>query len=187
MISLITGALGAAAKLGGSIFGAIKSKEYNDRANAILKQQREENKAWYNTKMAEDYTQRTDAQAVFNKQRELLDQQYNNAKASAAVTGASDAAVAAQKAAANDAMAQTMSDVASDAADYKNQVENSYRNTEANLANQEREILTNQAKGVADAAASLGDAASGLIGAGANLAKGIKETRNLANANDPKD
>lgn len=151
--------------LGSSIYGAIASSKQNKKAQQLLQQQRDDNKAWYEAKMSEDYTQRSDAQNVINKQRELLNEQYKNAKATNAVAGGSDASIAMQKAAANDAMAQTMSDIASEASQYKDQAEQQYRAQDAALDQQQAQIAADQAKATAQAAGQAVNASMNLLGA----------------------
>ena len=102
--------IGAAAQVGSSIYGAIKSSQANKRAQQLIQNQRDENQKWYDQKMAEDYTQRTDVQNVLRKQRELLQEQYQRARATNLVAGGTDESLALQQAAANNAMGDTMAD-----------------------------------------------------------------------------
>lgn len=171
---------GGALALGSSIYGAIASSKLNKKAQQLIQQQRDDNKAWYNARMSEDYTQRTDAQNVINKQRELLDEQYKNAKATNVVSGGTDAAVAMQKAAANDAMAQTMSDIASEASDYKNNIEKQYRAQDAALNQQQAQIAADQAKATAQAASQTVNAGLNLMGAGMMNNNGINNAADAA-------
>ena len=66
--------IGAAAQVGSSIYGAIKSSQANRRAEDLIQMQRDANRKWYDQKMSEDYMQRADVQNVLRKQRELLDE-----------------------------------------------------------------------------------------------------------------
>ena len=157
-------ALTAAGTLASAIYGAVASSKQNKKAQQQIQQQRDDNRAWYNAKMSQDYTQRSDAQAVINRQRELLEEQMKNANAAGTVTGASDASIAMQKAAANDAMAQTMSDIASEASDYKDQVESQYRAQDSALAQQQAQNDANQAQATAAAAGQAVNAGLNLIG-----------------------
>lgn len=174
-MGLISGIAGAVGALGSSIYGAIASSKANKKAQELIQGQRNENRDWYNTKMAEDYTQRSDAQAVINKQRELLNEQYKNARATQVVSGSSDASLAMQKAAANDAMAQTMSDIAANAANYKDQVEQQYRQQDAALNQQQAQMYANQAQATAQAAGQAVNAGANLLGA--SIGNGVKKTK----------
>lgn len=155
--------IGAAAQVGSSIYGAIKSSQANKRAEQLLKNQRDENQKWYDQKMAEDYTQRSDVQNVLRKQRELLQEQYQRARATNLVAGGTDESLALQQAAANDAMGDTMADIAANASAYKEGVENQYRAQEATLNQQQIANEQNRAQAIANAAGQVGSAVSGLM------------------------
>ena len=45
--------IGTAAQVGSSIYGAIKSSQANQRAMDLLQARRDQNKKWYEDKMAE--------------------------------------------------------------------------------------------------------------------------------------
>lgn len=154
--------VGAAAQVGSSIYGAIKSSQANQRAMDLLKARKEENKKWYEEKMAEDYTQRADVQNVLRKQRELLGEQYKRARATNVVAGGTDESLAMQQQAANEIMGDTMGNIAAQAESYKEGVENQYRTTDAALAQQEMDIHQTQAQAIANAAGQVGKAVSGL-------------------------
>ena len=155
--------IGAAAQVGSSIYGAIKSSQANKRAEKLLQNQRDENQKWYDQKMAEDYTQRTDVQNVLRKQRELLQEQYQRARATNLVAGGTDESLALQQAAANDAMGDTMADIAANAASYKEGVENQFRSQDAALNQQQIGIEQGKAQAIANAAGQVGSAVSGLM------------------------
>ena len=158
--------IGAAAQVGSSIYGAIKSSQANKRAEDLLRNQRDENRKWYEERMAQDYTQRADVQNVLRKQRELFQEQYNRARATNVVAGGTDESLALQQAGANETMGETMADVAANAADYKDAVEEQYRAKDAALDQQEVAIQQNKAQQIANAAGQMGSAVSGLVSGG---------------------
>lgn len=158
--------IGAAAQVGSSIYGAIKSSQANKRAEKLLQNQRDENKKWYDQKMSEDYSQRTDVQNVLRKQRELLQDQYKRARATNVVAGGTDESLALQQQAANDAMGETMADIAANADTYKEGVENQYRTQDAALNQQQIANEQNRAQTIANAAGQVGSAVSGLMAGG---------------------
>lgn len=166
MAGLAQSVIGGAIAIGSSIAGAAASKKYNRKARQLLEKQREENKNWYDTKMSEDYTARTDVQNVINRQRELFEEQYKRARASQAVAGGTDESLAMQKAAANDAMAQTMEGVAANASSYKDSVENAYRQQDANLVQQQVDTYKAQAGQSAQAAGQATSAGLNMLGQG---------------------
>ena len=154
--------IGAAAQIGSSIYGAVKSSQANKRAEAMLQNQRDENRKWYDQKMAEDYMQRSDVQNVLRKQRELLDEQYKRARATNIVAGGTDESLALQQREANKIVGDTMADIAANASASKDNAEQIYRAQENNLSQQQQQIYANRAAEVAKAA-------SQSAGAGANL------------------
>ena len=164
---MVGAAIGTAAQVGASIYGAIKSSQANKKAMDILKAQKDENKKWYEERMNEDYLQRADVQNVLRKQRELLGEQYKRARATNVVAGGTDESLAMQQQAANEIMGDTMGNIAAQAESYKEGVENQYRSTDAALAQQEMGIHQTQAQNIATAAGQVGKAVSGLVsGAG---------------------
>ena len=158
------GALGITAALGGAIYGGIKSGKYNRKAEALIQQQRDDNKRWFEVKNAEDYTQRSDVQAAIKRQRELLDEQYKKAKASQTVAGGTDEALALQKQAANKSLAQTTTDIASNAAAYKEGIDNQYRQQDAALNQQQAQGYQQMAAATAQAASQVVNKGLGLVG-----------------------
>jgi hypothetical protein len=163
--------IGAGAQIGSSIYGAIKSSQANKRAEALLQNQRDDNRRWYEQRMAEDYTQRADVQNVLRKQRELLQEQYQRARATNVVAGGTDESLALQQANANDTMGETMANVASQAADYKDAVEQQYRTQDAALNQQQIGIEQQKAQNIANAAGQVGSAVSGLVQGGMDATK----------------
>ena len=139
----------------------------------MLQNQRDENRKWYDQKMAEDYMQRSDVQNVLRKQRELLNEQYQRARATNIVAGGTDESLALQQQAANEAMgdtmadiaanAATMADIAANAADYKDSIENQYRAQDAALNQQQIGVEQAKAQSIAQAAGQVGSAVSGLM------------------------
>lgn len=163
---MIAGGVGA---LGSAIYGAASSSKWNNKARSILQGQINENKAWYDTKKSQDYTARADVQAAINRQRQILDEQYRNARAANAVAGGTDAQLALQKEAANRSLAQTMTDVASNSAAWHDANENQFRAQDAALKQQQAQSYQQQAAATAQAASQAVTSGLGLVGQGINL------------------
>lgn len=161
MVGAILSGVGA---LGSAIYGAVASAQQNKAARNLIQQQRDDNRAWYNIRYNQDYTQRADAQQLLAKQKEMLQDYAKNASATAAVAGGSDEAVAVQKAAANKAVADTTSNIAANAAAEKDRVESTYRQQDAALNQQQANIKAQQAQATAQAAAQAVNAGIGLAG-----------------------
>ena len=132
----------------------------------MIQNQRSENRKWYEQKMSEDYMQRSDVQNVLRKQRELLNEQYQRARATNIVAGGTDESLALQQQAANEAMGNTMADIAANAANYKDSVENQYRAQDAALNQQQVAAEQAKAQAIAQAAGQVGSAVSGLMTGG---------------------
>lgn len=175
---MVGAAIGAAAQVGSSIYGAIKSSQANKKAMDILKAQKDENKKWYEERMSEDYLQRPDVQNVLRKQRELLSEQYKRARGINVVAGGTDESLALQQQEANEILGDTMGNIAAQSANYKESVENQYRTTDAALAQQEMGIHQTQAQTIATAAGQVGKAVSGLVTGGID-ASGKKDSSEI--------
>lgn len=155
--------IGAGLQVGSSIYGAIKSSQANKRAEALLQNMRDENRKWYEQRMAEDYTKRADVQNVLRKQKELLQEQYQRARATNVVGGGTDEALALQQQAANQTMGDTMADIAAQSENYKEGIESQYRGQETALTKQQIGIEQGKAQAIANAAGQVGSAVSGLV------------------------
>lgn len=152
MAGIASGIIGGVASLGAAIYGGIKSGQYNRKAEQLIQNQRDDNRRWYDVKMAQDYTQRSDVQAAIKRQRELLNEQYDRARKTNLVSGGTDEALALQKQAANRSLAQTATDIASQASEYKEGVENQYRSQDAALNQQQAQNYQQMAAATAQAA-----------------------------------
>ena len=129
----------------------------------MIQNQRDENQRWYDQKMAEDYTQRSDVQNVLRKQRELLDEQYQRARATNVVAGGTDESLALQQQAANKTMGDTMADIAAGASAYKDSIEQLYRAKDDAINQQLIGVQQAKAQSIANAAGQVGSAVGGLM------------------------
>lgn len=157
-------AASAAMALGGAVYGTISSSQANNKARRLIQQQRDENRAWYNTRNAEDYTMRSDVQAAIKKQREVLEEQLRRAQKTNTVAGGTDASLAVQQQAANRALSDTMTDVAGQASAWKDSIENSYRQQDAALNQQQVQNQQQQAQQAAQAGSQVVNAGMNLVG-----------------------
>ena len=164
---LISTAIGAAAAIGSAAYSAIKSSQANRNAQRKLQEEKDQNQRWYDFRSNQDFTSRTDAQAIINQQRELLQEQYRQQRATNAVAGGSEESVAAQKEAANAAMSNTMQGIAADASTYKEGVEDKYQARKAQIAQQEIQREDEKAQQIAQAGAQAINAGLGLMASGA--------------------
>lgn len=147
----------------------------------MIQNQRDENKRWYDQKMAEDYMQRSDVQNVLRKQRELLNEQYQRARATNIVAGGTDESLALQQDAANQTMADTMANIAANASNYKESIEQQYRAQDAALNQQQIGVEQAQAQSIAQAASQMGSAVGGLAkgAVGENIDAAVKKNKDV--------
>ena len=148
--------------MGSSIYGAVKSSQAAKKAQDRLSGMINDNRKWYEEKMAEDYTKRADVQNILRKQRDLLSDPYQRARATNVVAGGTDESLALQQQAANEAMGETMADIAARSTEYKQGIENQYRTQDAALQQQMVGVEQNKAQAIANAAGQIGSAVSGL-------------------------
>ena len=174
--------IGAAAQVGASIYGAVKSSKANKKAEDMIYNQRDDNKRWYELRMRENYLQRSDSQNALRKQREILQDQYQRAKAMNVVAGGTDESLALQQAAANESLGDTMADIASQASSYKEGVEDQYRAQDAALNQQLIGLEQAKAQNIAQAAGQVGQAISGLMN-GAD-AEGVLKAKKVEQSNN---
>lgn len=158
--SLIGAGLGAAA----SIIGGIKARKAAQQANAMLDQQKAENQAWYDRRYNEDATQRADAQRMLTMTMDRMRRRNQAAAGTAAVMGSSPEAVAVEKEANAQALADTASQIAAAGAARKDQVESQYLAQKNALTQQQIGVKNQQAANIGQAAGAAGQA---LMGAGA--------------------
>lgn len=163
---IVSAGIGGLMQLGSSIYGSVASAKQNKEAQRELEARRAENKRWYEQKMNEDYTMRSDVQNVLRKQRELLQEQYQRARATNVVAGGTDESLALQQQAANEVMGDTMAEIAANAEAHKDAVESDYRANEAALSQQQQNIYAGQAQATAQAASQAANAGAALLGAG---------------------
>lgn len=154
---------GLAGSVVSSAIGAWQSSKANREARNLLQGQIDQNRRWYDQRMSEDYTSRSDFQNILNQQRDLFQQNFMQARATNAVAGGTDAQLAMQKESANKASADVMRSLAGQAAQYKEGVENAYMNANNNLIGQMRESYSAQGNNIAQAAGAATQAFGNLM------------------------
>lgn len=147
------------AKLAGGIAARRRAKKAQKEYKKAMQKEIEKNNDWFNQRYNEDATQRADAQAVITQTMDAIKQRNRQAAGTQAVMGGTDESVAAEKAANNEALAQTMSNVAVNADARKDQIEQQYRERDESLndtlnTNNYKEGLQ-QAQNIQDVTASM--------------------------------
>lgn len=123
---MIGSIIGAASGLAKGIVGGIKAAKARRQQAKLLNQARQRNEAQFANDYYGDYMERSDAQAVMKRVRDTMRNSNKVTTASAAVTGATPEAVAAQKAAANQTVADAASNLQANADAYKTAAKNAY-------------------------------------------------------------
>ena len=180
--TLIGAGIGLLGSIGSTAYGAWRSKKYADEARNQTASMRKDNKRWYDVRMAQNFTERPDAQAAFSRQREMYDEQAKRNRAVNAVAGGgSNAQQALQQQAAAGAMADTTRSIAAAGAARKDNIEKQYLATDAALQQQQIQGNYNQAAQVAQAAGQAATAFGQLGQIGANIDKNILDTKKAKN------
>ena len=128
--AIVAAIISGVASLASTGISAASSKKQADAArnayNNETAAQRQKLQNWYNIRSNEDYTRRADVQAALTKQRELINERYKQSRATNVVSGGSEAALAAEKEAANKAMGDTIANIAAAGAANKDKVDQMY-------------------------------------------------------------
>lgn len=161
-MGLIGGIIGGVGSAVAGIVGGNATRKAAQRNAKILNEMEDRNKAWYEQEYNSNFLDRSDARAAIQKTRELLDEKYKDAEASAAVTGATEESIARQKAVANDAVADVTTNIAKEADAYKQQVRSQYESKQDAIEQQKMGVNNQKAQATAQAASGLASAAGAL-------------------------
>lgn len=159
---MIGSIIGAGMNAAASIYGGVKNaKAYKDVLGNI-KQQQQDNQDWFDRRYNEDSTQRADAQALLTQTEESIRNRNRQAAGTAAVMGGTEESVAAAKAANNEALVDATSKIAAAADARKDNIENQYLSTKANLNSQVNDMTLKKAEATAQAVKGVADAAGSM-------------------------
>lgn len=161
LFSSIAGVATSAIGAGLTALGGARAARQKRRE--IDKQERENN-AWYDQRYNELGTERADAQAALSAMRAAQAQRMSSARGASAVMGASAGSVAAEKAGANAAMAQTIGQINAGAEAYKQGIENTYLQKKNDISNQRLNMYEQQAQNLAQAGTQLSKLGGGMMG-----------------------
>lgn len=120
MIGSILGAVGG---LVSGIFGGIKSAKAAREQQRLINEQESKNNAWYNRNYYQNYMESAEAQAAMKRVENTLKKQNQEARATAAVMGATPEAAVAQQQANNEILDNTATGLAAQATQRKMQVD----------------------------------------------------------------
>ena len=158
--SIAGGALGAA----GSIFGGISASKAMRRVRKNLEAQKQDNQNWYDRRYNEDATQRADAQRILTMTEESIKNRNRQAAGAQAVMGGTDESLAATKEANAKALADAASQIAVNGENRKDQIEQTYRQRDAQIDETLYNVDINKAQAIGQAAQGVMKVGSGIAG-----------------------
>ncbi|MDR1373179.1 MAG: hypothetical protein LBJ17_08735 [Dysgonamonadaceae bacterium] len=154
----------AAASLGASVLGQIKSAEAQREAQRALIKRNKNLKQWFNANAYGDYTQRGDSQATLRNLRNALEKQTDDDSSRAAVTGETLGKQAAAKDIASRRISDTYNNLHAEGQRYRDRVQDVYRSGQDNLANLRAQINGQQQQSAQNLTLNGINAASSMLG-----------------------
>lgn len=139
----------------GSIISAITGVSSANKQASMLDAQDKKNQEWYDRRYNEDITQRSENQAAINQMKDAMLDYGRTSAGSAAVGGASASSIANEKAAMNNALAQTTSNIASAGAAQKDNIESTYMAKDSQIDDARLATEQQKAQSIATAGAGL--------------------------------
>lgn len=146
---MIGAIIGVVASVGSAIAGGVKGARTNSKLKKAIEDEKAENTAWYNRRYNEDPLARSDTQRILNRTQEAIRRNNQTAQAQQAVVGGSEESVAATKQANAQALASAASSISANNDARKDEIEQSYRQQQANLNAQKRGLQAQHAQNVA--------------------------------------
>lgn len=153
--------------LGGvtGVLGGLSRNKAIKKQMAMVREQRQANRDWYDRRYNEDATQRADAQAILTQTAEMIKQRNQASAGAQAVMGGTEESVAAAKEANAKALSDATSQIAVAGEARKDRIEQQYRQQDAAYADRLME-LQGQKQGIFDLANSAVAGVSGGMAAG---------------------
>lgn len=151
--------LGALLSIGGSVAGGIAGANAASKQKRALQSMKDKNQAWYDKNYYQDPTQRADAQAAITRMKDVMQQRTQRAAGTAAVVGATEETVAAEKAAQNNALAEVTTNIAANNEQRKDQIEQTYQAKNDAITEGQMQQQAQIGQNVAAAVSGIGQAA----------------------------
>jgi hypothetical protein len=137
---IAAGLLVAGAGMGMSSVKGQQRKNKLSEMKAEQDRQSDANMAWWRATQSDDYLNSVQAQKMLKQQRDSLDRERKITANSAAITGATQGLIAANKAAATQSLSNTMSNIAALGEQKKQQETNIYLNRDAQIKQNQSNI-----------------------------------------------
>ncbi len=157
MFGLIGGALGAI----GGLFGGLSANAKIKEQQAAIERSQQRNEDWYNRRYNEDPTQRASAQFLLKKVEEQMRKRSKETAGRAAMTGTTEAAVAAEKEANAHAITDAVGQIYANNEARKDKIEENYENRKNSLQDKYDELGAQTLNGFDFFSNILGGAAKG--------------------------
>lgn len=134
------------------------------RVRKNLEAQKQDNQNWYDRRYNEDATQRADAQRILTMTEESIKNRNRQAAGAQAVMGGTDESLAATKEANAKALADAASQIAVNGENRKDQIEQTYRQRDAQIDETLNNVDINKAQAIGQAAQGVMKVGSGIAG-----------------------
>lgn len=162
---MIGSIIGAGMQAIGSIAGGIIQNKAMKKVENNLEEQQQQNQDWYDRRYNEDATQRADAQRLLTMTENSIRERNKQSAATAAVMGGTEESVAAAKAANNQALVDATANITASADARKDNIENQFMATRANLYGQQNNMTMKKAEATGQAVQGIADAAGSIASA----------------------
>lgn len=153
---------GVALSAAGSLWGNSKRAKAARKQRRELAKQERRNQAWYDRRYNEDSTQRADTLRVLNRAEQILRDRNRYAQGAQAVTGGTDEAVAAQKQASTQALADAVGQISAASEQRKDAIEQQYMARQDQIDAQKAGLEAARDTNMAQAIQGLGGVASSI-------------------------
>lgn len=165
---IIAAGISALSSLAGQGISSAQSKKAAQNREEYLNRRRQEEEDWYNRNYYADPTQRADAQRAINMISEELKNRSRATAGRAAMGGATEEAVAQEKALGNQALADVVSSIAADNSKRKDAIDAQHHQAVQNIEDAEFNMQeaenARKAQNLQTAMASAGNLASAIAG-----------------------
>lgn len=165
---IIAAGISALSNLAGNYMSSKANKEAAASAEAANAKNRQIEEAWYKRNYYGDYTQRADAQRAINMITEEMKNRNRATAGRAAMGGATEEAVAQEKALGNQAIADTISGIAAEGAKHKAAIDSQHLSAQLGFNDIDQQNASAEAarksQNMAAAVSAAGSLASSIVG-----------------------
>lgn len=152
-----------------SVSSGNKAGDAREKAEALQQKQLADNESWYNNEYYTDYTKRADSQNLLKRLKETTDSNTKRSEMTAAITGATDESIQADRNANNKVVSDTYGNLAAMGAQHKDKVQQTYMaRKDGYNRNTYNSLIGNAESNEKGMYNGMGQIGSGLAGAFAN-------------------